>query len=192
MTNLRHDVLADREELFLTPTPSAPVTLPSVLGREVLNQLTRMFRDPRVLDPGERRNLIAQLREAVDLSPQVSDVRVLLGMALCVDLQAQEALEELREAVRLAPDSFIARLKFGELLMRLRICGQAAEETHQAALLAANSVQSELARRQAATLRTMLREGIERGGYGGLLSRVFRSRRKTANQTQTPVHFSSR
>ena len=79
-----------------------------------------MFRDPRVLEPHERGDLIAQLRKAVDLTPQVPEVSVLLGMALCVDLQAQEAMEEMREAVDTDPDCFIARLKFGELLMRLR------------------------------------------------------------------------
>ncbi|HEX8712151.1 MAG TPA: hypothetical protein VF730_09780, partial [Terracidiphilus sp.] len=78
--------------------------------------------------------------------------------------------EELRESVRLAPDSFVAHLKLGELLMRLRICDQAAEETHLAAELAENALQSELARRQAATIRKMVQEGIERGGYGKLLS----------------------
>jgi hypothetical protein len=57
-------------------------------------------------------------------------------MALCVDLQAQEAMEELRQAVALAPECFVARLKFGELLMRLRICDQAAEHTEIAAQLA--------------------------------------------------------
>jgi len=34
-------------------------------------------------------------------------------MALCVNLEVQEAMEELREGVRLAPDSFIAQLKMG-------------------------------------------------------------------------------
>ena len=48
--------------------------------------------------------------------------------------------------------------------MRLRICDQAAEETHQAAELAMNDMQADLARHQAATIRTMRREGIERGG----------------------------
>ena len=33
-------------------------------------------------------------------------------------------------------------------------------------VLAQNLAQSELARKQAATIRTMKREGIERGGYG--------------------------
>ena len=75
------------------------------------------------------------------------------------------AMEELREGVRLAPDSFIAQLKMGELWMRLRVCEKAKEHTHQAALLAKNLAQSELARRQAATIRTMMREGVERGGY---------------------------
>jgi hypothetical protein len=32
-------------------------------------------------------------------------------------------------------------------------------------MLAQNMAQSELARRQAATIRTMMREGVERGGY---------------------------
>jgi predicted Zn-dependent protease len=146
-----------------------------------------MFRDPRVLEAEERTELISQLRAAVELQPHVPEVRVLLGMALCVDLQAQEAMEQLRESVRQAPDSFIARLKFGELLMRLRICKQAAEETHQAAKLASNAAQADLARKQAATIRTMLREGIERGGYGGLVSRAFSFARKTRQRETMPV-----
>ena len=56
--------------------------------------------------------------------------------------------------------------------MRLRICGQAAEETHEAAKLATNDFQAELARKQAATIRTMLREGIERGGYSSILAKL--------------------
>lgn len=140
--------------------------------------LMRMFRDPRVLEKQERTEIVAHLRAAVERSPQVPEFRVLLGMALCVDLQPQEALEHLRIAVENGPDCFIARLKYGELLMRLRICGKAQEETHLAAKLAANAAQSELARRQAAAIRTMLREGIERGGYGGLLARMIPFRRK--------------
>ena len=140
-----------------------------MLRGETSDLLQRMFRDPRVLEPSERGDLIAQLRTAVELEPRVPEIRVLLGMALCVDLQAQEALEQLREAARQAPDCFIARLKFGELLMRLRICSQAAEETQSGRKLATNDFQAELARKQAATIRTMLREGIERGGYGNLL-----------------------
>jgi hypothetical protein len=137
-----------------------------------------MFRDPRVLEMEERANLVCELRRAVELAPAVPEVRVLFGMALCVDLQAQEVLEPLRMAVEQAPNCFIARLKYRELLMRLRICGKAAEETHQAARLAGNAAQSELARRQASTIRTMQREGIERGGYKGLLPRLW-PRRKT-------------
>jgi tetratricopeptide (TPR) repeat protein len=168
------------------------LALPDVLGPEASNLLQRMFRDPRVLEPRERGDLIAQLRNAVELAPHVPEVRVMLGMALCVDLQAQQAMEQMREAVRIAPDSFIARLKFGELLMRLRICDQAAEHTHEAARLASNSVQSELARRQAATLRTMMREGIERGGYARLLPRILPFRRKAASPSTSPVLIASK
>lgn len=101
-------------------------------------------------------------------------------------------MEEMREAVKLAPDSFIAQYKFGELLMRLRICDQAAKHTQEAARLAENSVQSEMARRQAATLRTMLREGIERGGYAKLLPRILPFRRKAATQETSPVLIGSK
>ena len=124
---------------------------------------------------------------AVELHPHVAEMRVLLAMALCVDLQAQQAMEELRIAVEQAPDSFIARLKYGELLMRLRICQRAAEQTHKAAQLAANVAQSEMARRQSTTIRTMLREGVERGGYAGMLSRRFRLSRRSKEQTDQPV-----
>jgi tetratricopeptide (TPR) repeat protein len=148
-----------------SPAARNTLDLPEVLGPEASQTPERMFRDPRLFEKQERGELIAQLRNAVDIAPHMPEVRVLYGMALCVDLQAQEALEQMREAVRQAPDSFIARLQFGELLMRLRICDQAAEHTQKAAELACNGVQSDLARRQAATIRTMRREGVEQGGY---------------------------
>lgn len=175
------------EEMFLIAPAHAPLTLPGSLDRESTILLQRMFRDPRVLEPHERGDLIAHLRKSVELAPHVPEIRVLLGMALCVDLQAQDALEELRDAVKLAPDSFIAQLKFGELLMRLRICDQAAEHTQRAAQLASNDVQAELARKQATTIRTMLREGIERGGYKSFLPNVLQFRRKSASTSSVPV-----
>jgi hypothetical protein len=180
---------AEREEFLpmRRAENSTGIALPGMLGTDATRQLTRMFRDPRVLEKDERLGLIAELRQAVELSPEVAEVKVLLGMALSVDLQAQEAMEILRTATEQKPDSFIARLKYGELLMRLRICAQAQEETHKAALLAANVAQSELARRQAATVRVMLREGVERGGYGGLLGRVFGSRRKNTAEKSVTV-----
>jgi len=173
-------------------TQQIALTLPAELGQGTQKSLERMFRDPRILEADERADLIARLRQACELAPQVPEARVLLGMALCVDLQAQEALEELRSATSMAPDCFIARLKLGELLMRLRICDQAAEETHRAAQLASNPVQSELARKQAATIRTMQREGIERGGYGGLLSRVRKLRRNSKQQSIEPILVASK
>jgi tetratricopeptide (TPR) repeat protein len=156
-------------ELTLSQEP-APLAFPPAIPAGAQAQLLRMFRDPYLLEAPDRTDLIADLREAVAVDPESVELRVLLGMALCVNLEAQEALEELRESVRLAPDSFIAHLKFGELLMRLRICDEAAEETRVAAELASSALQSELARRQAASIRTMQRQGIERGGYGKLLA----------------------
>jgi len=185
------DSIATQVVSIASPAP-LPLAWPAVLGQETCGLLSRMFRDPRVLEPSQRGELIAQLRTAVELEPRVPELRVLLGMTLCVDLQAQEALEHLRMATHQAPNCFIARLKFGELLMRLRICSQAAEETQKAAQLATNDLQADLARRQAATIRTMLREGIERGGYSGLLARLTPHRRKSARREATPALVGSR
>jgi len=142
--------------------------------------LLRMFADPYMLEKDEKTNLVTQLRECVARFPEVSELRVLLGMALCVNFDVHSAIEELNESVRLAPNSFIAQLKLGELWMRLRVCDKAEEHTRIASLLAQNLAQSELARKQAATLRIMKREGIERGGYklpfagvGSLLRRLW-------------------
>jgi len=192
MKKLAHHEFTEEEGMYSAPKGQAALTLPPGIDPEGSRLLQRMFRDPRVLQAHERVDLIALMRTAVDLNPQVPEVRVLLGMTLCVDLQAQEAMEEMREAVNTDPNCFIARLKFGELLMRLRVCDQAAEQTQCAAQLASNAVQSELARRQAATIRTMLREGVERGGYGGLLPRFLRFIRKSKNHSSTPVLVGSK
>ena len=165
----------------LAPPVPATALVPVPEGARQL--LLRMFADPYVLGECERAELVAQLRESVSAHPEIAELRVLLGMALCVKLEVQEALEELGEGVRLAPDSFIAQLKMGELWMRLRVCRKAEKHTRQAALLAQNLAQAELARRQGAAIRTMLREGIERGGYQspfallGRLRRLWRRRR---------------
>lgn len=158
----------------LRSATSGELSLGSLLPSSASVQLTRMFRDPYVLEKNERIALIEQLRAAVKAQPQISELRVVLGMALCVNFEAQPALEELRRAVQLSPDSFIAHLKFGELLMRLRICARAAEETLTAANLATTPLQSELARRQAASIRNMLREGVERGGFTTPLAKISR------------------
>lgn len=175
---------------LLTPPADGLVsagTPAAVIDTGAMLQLTRMFRDPRVLEESERRDLVIALRHALERAPHITEIRVLLGMALAVDLQAQEALEHLRVAAEQNPGCFIARLKYGELLMRLRICGKAAEETHEAARLASNVAQSDLARVQAEKIRTMLREGIERGGYPSVLSRVFRRRNRLKGRNSAPV-----
>jgi hypothetical protein len=159
----------------LTPASAASTLVP--VPEKARGLLLRMFADPYVLEPGERAELIEQLRESVSSHPEVAELRVLLGMALCVNLEVQEASEELHESVRLAPNSFIAHLKMGELWMRLRVCKKAAEHTRRAALLAQNLAQAELARRQGAAIRTMLRQGIERGGYRSPFAVLSRLRR---------------
>jgi hypothetical protein len=173
MTTLNTMSSVPNNEIAFPSAQSAALSFPAAVPEPARTQLLRMFRDPNVLERPERAELVKHLKEAVALEPQVPELRVLLGMALCVNFDGQSAMEELREACTLAPDSFIAQLKFGELLMRLRICDQAAEHTQIAAELATTSLQAELARRQATTIRTMQREGIERGGYGKALN-IFR------------------
>jgi len=158
-------------------TPSSAVSTLVPVPEKARGLLLRMFADPYVLEPDERVELVEQLRESVSSHPEVAELRVLLGMALCVNLEVQEASEELHEGVRLAPDSFIAHLKMGELWMRLRVCKKAEEHTRRAALLAQNLAQAELARRQGAAIRTMLRQGIERGGYRSPFAVLSRLRR---------------
>jgi hypothetical protein len=192
MKQITEATVSEHEPLTLVPQPAATIAFPSVLSEETNRTLQRMFRDPRVLDEHERRDLIAQLRQAVELAPAVPEMRVLLGMALSVNLEAQEAMEVLRETVQLAPDSFIAQLKFGELLMRLRICEEATEHTHCAAQLASTPIQSDMARKQAATLRTMMREGIERGGYKGMLGKLTGLGRKSRRTSNAPVLVGSK
>ncbi len=159
------------QDLFVAED-SSQIALSGAVPYDAQVQLARMFRDPYILEKQERTDLIQTLQRAVEESPRIAELRILLGMALCIDLQIQDAMEVLRAAVTIDPDSFLARLKLGELLMRLRVCDRAVEETRAAALLASNPIQSELARRQAAALRTMMREGIERGGYQGPLKFV--------------------
>jgi tetratricopeptide (TPR) repeat protein len=157
-------ILAKNESIQIQPSSSAPLSL-ALVPQSAQRNLLRMFADPRVLSKEESAELVEQLGDCVEQNPKDSDLRVIYGMALCVNLEAQEAMEELGEAVRLSPNSYIAHLKMGELWMRLRVMNKAEYHTHQAAMLSQNLAQSDLARRQAATIRTMLQHGIERGGY---------------------------
>ena len=127
------------------------------------NLLLRMFADPYLLEKEDRCSLVDQLRECVNRYPDVSELRV--------------------------PNSFIAQLKVGELWMRLRAMDKAEQHTRLAGLLAQSMAQSELARRQAATIRTMRREGIERGGYKSPWSWIARPLRRlwTRNRSDPSV-----
>lgn len=162
MTNT---AIVSSSEIAASPVSLAPSAILALIPQPAQRLLGRMFANPNVLAKEDRVALVSALRESVVLHPKVSELRVLYGMALCVNLNAQEAMEQLGEAVALAPDSFIAHLKAGELWMRLRVCTKAEDHTRQAAMLAENFAQAELARKQAATIRQMLREGIQRGGY---------------------------
>lgn len=137
----------------------------SLIPSQVRAPLLRMFADPATLAKEERADLVKHLRQCVVKNPENADLRVVLGMALCVNLEAQAAMDEFGEAVSLAPNSFIAHLKAGELWMRLRVMNKAEDHTRQASLLAQNMAQAELARRQAANIRTIRRKGLERDGY---------------------------
>jgi hypothetical protein len=165
---MNHEVelITDGRNTDAIAAPSTSAALARIPAK-TRTSLRRMFADPHLLEKEERAELGQSLRECVLAHPDVSELRVLYGMALCVDFKVADAIEELREGVRLAPDSFIAHLKMGELWMRLRACEKAEEHTHAAALLAQNRMQSELARRQAATIRSLLHNGIQRGGPSG-------------------------
>lgn len=161
--NMTNNAIVRMNESSLdAPAPSMSLAL---VPRAAQGMLLRMFADPNVLAKDERADLVKQLKDCVVRNPDVAELRVVYGMALCVNLQPQDAMEELAEAVSLAPDNFLAHLKMGELWMRLRVCTKAQDHTNYAARLAENLAQAEMARRQAATLRTMAREGIDRGGY---------------------------
>ena len=71
---------------------------------------------------------------------------------------------------------------------------KAENHTQRAAQLAQNIAQSDLARRQAATIRTMTREGIERGGYATkwmLLSRLKRLWSRDRSEDLAPLEARS-
>ena len=165
-------VLADAQSTSSALSARVSSLALSSLTSQAQSLLLRMFADPYILEKEDKANLVAQLRECVEKHPYVSELRVLLGMALCVNYEVHPAIEELKESVRLAPNSFIAQLKLGELWMRLRVVDKAEEHTRIASLLAQNIAQADLARKQALAIRTMKREGIERGGFKSPFARI--------------------
>jgi Flp pilus assembly protein TadD len=165
-------VLADAQSTKSALSARVSSLALSSLTSKTQTLLLRMFADPYILEKDDKAALVAQLRKCVEKHPDISELRVLLGMALCVNYEVHSAIEELKESVRLAPNSFIAQLKLGELWMRLRVVDKAEEHTRIASLLAQNFAQADLARKQAATIRTMKREGIERGGYKSAFGHV--------------------
>jgi len=185
------DMTGDTTGLQVTPVggqPPLPAWPALALVPEAKDMVLRMVTNPHLLEPSERQALVSRLRAAVANQPGSAQLRVLLGMALCVNYDGQAAIEELRTAVQLAPESFIAQLKMGELWMRLRVCDKAEEHTRKAERLAQNLAQAEVARRQAATIRGMRRQGIDRGGYQGPFALVARLGRLIRGRgTRAPV-----
>ena len=159
------EIIQRNEHSTALAAPAVSSVLAAVAPR-AQGLLARMFADPYLLSKEDRAELVQGLRNCVAAYPNVSELRVLFGMSLCVDLKVQDAIEELKEGVRLAPDSFIAHLKMGELWMRLRVCDKAEHHTQRAALLAQSSLHSELARQQAKRIRELVRHGVKRGGPG--------------------------
>ena len=90
----------DAASLEMTPASAGALAPVPETARRLL---LRMFADPHLLEEGERLALVEELRACVQAHPAVADLRVLYGMALCVNLEVQMAMEELREGVRLAP-----------------------------------------------------------------------------------------
>ncbi len=60
----------DDQVIALAHDRSPMAILSNVLAVDASHQLQRMFRDPRVLEPGERISLIAQIRSAIELAPR--------------------------------------------------------------------------------------------------------------------------
>jgi len=64
--------------------------MPAVMiPARIQTNLLRMFRDPYILEKEERSELVQELRDAVSREPEIPELRVLLGMTLCVNFDAQ-------------------------------------------------------------------------------------------------------
>src|SRR3954466_6568757 len=109
----------ERQQDMAVEAPREASLVPVIETARTL--LMRMFADPYALEPDERVALLEHLRDAVQAHPQAAQGRGLCGMALCVSLDVQEAIEQLDEGVRLDPESFVAQLKMGEIRTRVRV-----------------------------------------------------------------------
>ena len=113
-------------EALAAPATPAPLSLVGVPAA-AQGLLLRMFADPRVLAKAEKAELVDQLRECVALHPKVSDLRVVYGMALSVNLDAQDAMEELGEAVALEPEQFHRSFEDGRAVDATCVCAEGRE-----------------------------------------------------------------
>jgi len=95
------DTIKKEENTNALSAPTPPSSL-ALVEAKTQGLLLRMFADPYLLEKDERADLVEQLRECVAARPTVSELRVLLGMALCVNLDAQAAIEEFSGWLRTA------------------------------------------------------------------------------------------
>ena len=96
-------VLADAQTKSALSARVSSLALSS-LTSQTQTLLLRMFADPYILEKEDKAALVSQLRSCVEKHPEVSELRVLLGMALCVNYEVHAAIDELKESVRLAPN----------------------------------------------------------------------------------------
>src|SRR5437764_1367569 len=88
--NGRGVAMNDAASLEMTPASAGALAPVPETARRLL---LRMFADPHLLEEGERLALVEELRACVQAHPAVADLRVLYGMALCVNLDVQAALQ---------------------------------------------------------------------------------------------------
>ncbi len=180
MNTLRESTFTGGESLSLAPPATAPIALPDTLGPDASVQLQRMFRDPRVLEPDERGDLVAQSSQGCRTG------------AACSRGARDAGHGALRRPAGAGSHGAVARSRAS----RLPIASSPGSSLASCSCACASATRPpnkpdrrsnwqqtickrRLARTQAATIRTMRREGIERGGYSSVLPASVRFGRKS-------------
>jgi hypothetical protein len=145
---------------------SAGTTLMAASGEVVQVAPLRLppvpWRDPHTVSPAKLAEYIRDLERSCEENPRSADLRTCLGMAYAMNFQVYKSMDALTLAKELEPDNFFAQLKYAELNFRLRALICAEEETLKAVELATNSWELNLARKQLAEIRRLMREGTQK------------------------------
>ena len=123
------------------------------------------WRDPHTVPPDQLAEVIAYLKEACDLNPDIAELRICLGMAYAMNYDLYQSMDALEEATGLDADHFFARFKYAELFFRLRALPRAEQETLQALRLAGNASEMSLARKQLQEIRRLINEGTQKPAW---------------------------